>query len=794
LEHCTAFNLKLLSIEKNFFKRQGVLYLKKGDQMRKKELTKSKRRIASVVVSLLLLGAIASWGLDCSLEGIQVREQMGKNKHMGIIKGRILDYETQKYLKDVSVTIKDSDRKVQSDSEGTYIFPEIPVGYYVLAFELEGYYTDTRTDVIVRPARITFVNVELLAVRTLAEEVRVTADYFPTSPDKPGSQRQFNTEELRRDAGSAGDVSRALYNVPGIIKADEEANDLIVRGGSPVENGFYIDNIFIPNINHFPQWGASGGNINMLNMHFIERLDIYTGGFEASYGNRLSSIIDIGYREGNRERFNGQVNLSIIGLGAIAEGPLPNKKGSFMLSGYRSYLDLISGLLDTGTPSDYYDIQGKIVYDIDGSNRLSFLTINGHSETKEDPEYERASGIGDYSWERFRISNLGLNWRHIWGGRGFSETSLSYSFMKGDDDGWKVSDNTPAYSFKYRDEWLTLRNTNQIQLGASHQLKFGVEAQNFRFQSHNFDDDGPKKLNGTYGAAFVTYLVYPFENFSFSPGFRLDYFPLSQRFHVSPRVSFSWVLTRRFSINGAFGMYHQQMPLFLLKQHPENIQLNEMQARHIVLGFKYLLFADTQATLEIYDKRYDHFPMSSLAPYFFLIDDISGDDAMFSNWGRLVDQGKAYARGAEITIQKKLAKNLYGLVSLTYYRARYRDLMGVWRNRLYDNRFIVAISGGYKPSRYWEFNIRWIWMGGKAFTPVDEQKSKEYGWPWVWVDDIMAGYLDDYNNLSVRAERRFNFKKTNLVIYAGAWNIFDHQNELYRFWGTIPYIGLEFEF
>lgn len=775
--------------------------------MRKKDSTRAKICFVLVVAGHILAGAIASWSLDWDSNGTQEMEQMVKDEHMGIVKGRIMDYETQKYLKNVLVTIKDSDWKVRSDSEGAYIFLEIPVGYYVLAFELNGYYTDIRTDVIVRPARTTFLNVELLAVRTITEEVRVTADYFPTTPDKPGSQRQFNTEELRRDAGSAGDVSRALYNVPGIIKADEEANDLIVRGGSPVENGFYIDNIFVPNINHFPQWGASGGNISMLNMHFIERLDIYTGGFDASFGNRLSSIIEIGYREGNRDSLNGQVNLSIIGLGAQAEGPLPKGKGSFLLSGYRSYLDIIAGLLDTGNPSDYYDIQGKIIYDINDSNRLSFLTINGYSETKEDPEFERESGIGDYSWERFRTSTLGLNWRHIWGGRGFSDTSLSYSFMKGNDDGWSVSDDAPVYSFSYRDKWITLRNVSQIHLGSSHQLKLGGEAQNIRFNSHNFDDDGPKKLNGTYGAGFVTYLVYPFENFSVSTGLRLDYFPLSERFHVSPRLSFSWVLTKRFSIDGTFGMFHQQMPLFLLIQHPENIHLNEMQALHLVLGFEYLLFPDTQATLEIYDKQYDHFPMSSLAPYFFVIDDISGDDAMFWNWGRLVDEGRAYARGVEFTIQKKLAKNLYGLVSLTYYRAKYRDLMGVWRNRLYDNRFIAGISGGYKPNKDWEFNVRWIWMGGKAFTPVDEAKSIEYGWPWVWVDDIMTGYLDNYKNLSIRAERRFNFKKTNLIIYAGAWNVFDHPNELYRWWdswgnqyiseymwGAIPYIGIEFEF
>jgi hypothetical protein len=260
-------------------------------------------------------------------------------------------------------------------------------------------------------------------------------------------------------------------------------------------------------------------------------------------------------------------------------------------------------------------------------------------------------------------------------------------------------------------------------------------------------------------------------------------------------------------MNGAFGMFYQQLPLILLKQHPDNLRLGDMRARHFVLGFKYLLRSDTQLTLEAYDKRYDHFPMSPLAPYYFVIDDVNGDDAMFGDWNRLVDDGRSSAQGVEFTIQKKLARSLYGLIGLTYFRTRYRDLMGAWHNRMQDNRYVVCLSGGYRPNENWEFNMRWTWMGGRAYTPVDEAKSIERGWPWVWVDDINAAHLSDYRNLSLRAERRFYFTRSNLVVYAGAWNIFDHPNELYRFWdslgnqylseymwGIIPYLGFEYHF
>jgi hypothetical protein len=260
-------------------------------------------------------------------------------------------------------------------------------------------------------------------------------------------------------------------------------------------------------------------------------------------------------------------------------------------------------------------------------------------------------------------------------------------------------------------------------------------------------------------------------------------------------------------MNGAYGVFYQQMPLFLIKQDPGNAALPDPRARHIVLGFKYLLGQDVQLTLEAYDKRYSDHPMSPDYPYWFVIDDVNGDEDRFWDYGALVGEGRAYARGVELTLQKKISKKLYGLVNLTYYRARYRDLMGFWRNRLFDNRFIVCLSGGYKLSRTWEINVRYTLAGNKAFTTVDEEMSIQSGFPYVRLEDIMAGHLNDYQNFSIRVDKRFSFRGSNLIVFLGALNLFNHKNELYRFWDiygnqylsgymweTIPFIGFEFEF
>jgi hypothetical protein len=229
----------------------------------------------------------------------------------GSICGLITDKETRAPLIGANVMVLNSPWGAASDIQGQYEVKRVPPGNYSIAVQYIGYEKRIVTDVIVRPNRQTQVDVALTLSAVMGEAVVVTGAYFDKTEEAPTSTVSFSNEEIRRAPGSAGDVSRILMGLPSVAKVNDQQNGLIVRGGSPMENGFFIDEIEIPNINHFPMQGASSGPIGMVNVDFIKEVTFQAGGFPAAYGNRLSSVMAMGFREGDRDRFQAQLDLNM---------------------------------------------------------------------------------------------------------------------------------------------------------------------------------------------------------------------------------------------------------------------------------------------------------------------------------------------------------------------------------------------------------------------------------------------------------------------------------------------------
>jgi hypothetical protein len=374
-----------------------------------------------------------------------------------------------------------------TDLEGNFQIQNVPVGSYVLQCSYLGYEPKVIPDVIVKSQRITTIEADLKASVLETDEVIVRPNYFSESEIQPTSVVNMTSEEIRRAPGSAGDVSRIIMALPSVAKVNDTRNNLVVRGGSPMENGYFLDNIAIPNINHFPSQGASGGAMGLVNVDFIKDVSFYSGGFSPVYGDKLSSITDLTYREGNRNELDGQLDMSMQGFGAVGEGPLPGKNGSWMFSARRSYWDLVVDAfnVEASTVPEIVDVQSKVTYNLSDRHKLTFLDILGLDESiikKEQAEENRENVYGEATWN---TNALGLNWRYLWGKRGYSNTSLSHSYMEWNSDWYETRTDSLLTIKISTEETVWLRNVNHYNISPGNSLDFGVEARMVGTQYNN---------------------------------------------------------------------------------------------------------------------------------------------------------------------------------------------------------------------------------------------------------------------------------------------------------------------
>ena len=752
------------------------------------------------------------------LSSVSVHSQTNSPK--GTIKGRVFDAESMLPLPGAHVSLHERKGGTATDDKGQFELPDLPVGNYSVACSSIGYGAVVKTDVIVRSERITFVTIAMEASVIELSGETVTSGYFAEMQTQPLSNITFSSEEIRRAPGSAGDVSRILFGLPSLAKVNDTKNSLIVRGGSPVENGFYVDNIEIPNINHFPVQGSTEGPIGILNIDFVEDVTFHSGAFSANFGDKLSSVMDITYREGNRTARALQVDLSMQGFGGALEGPLDGGRGSYMISARRSFLDLILDLMNekVGLPI-YSDVQGKVAYDLSEHHRISILDVFSIDTQTMNQENALDSKLNIYPRYDYLANTGGVNWQWIWGSSGFSNTSIAHTYARTAADYYQTrTDRQLLANSSIEQEWK-LRNSNHWLLGDRNRLSFGFDvkygAMKYDQSYSDYQDllgqaTDPlllqKSVNGVQAGAFVEFDWGLSRRFTFSPACRVDRSWIREDFTLSPRMALTYHIDESSSLTGSYGRYYQNIPLIIAVQNENFKHLSMPRADHYVLSYSRLLDESVKLTLEVYDKEYSHFPMDPTQPNLFLFDQ-AVTEGIFLNHANLLSGGIARSRGIEVTVQKKLAREIYGLLSGAYYRAQYKGLDGNWYNRAYDNKFNVAIEGGYKPDGEWEFSLRWLYAGGVPYTPFDEQASSASHKGVYDATRINALRLPDFHSLNVRADRRFHFQSSTLVVYLSIWNAYGRRNvAAYTWneiddkiaeetmWGTLPVFGVEYEF
>lgn len=528
----------------------------------------------------------------------------------------------------------------------------------------------------------------------------------------------------------------------------------------------------------------------------------------------------IKFRDANPNELEGQLDFSWIGFGGILEGPVSSKSAAF-LAIKRSYLKYLIDNVDIGTSSapEYGDIQGKFTYEFNPFQKITALVVFADDHNSPDRENAKENAMTHYGSQDLYQGTYGVNWRAVWNESTFSNTSLALTTSRFDENFRETYKEPPAEIPDIRNNsteyvWK-MRNINFQRLGESLSLEFGIDAKYLLNSYDNYlaatanslGDTIPEltmkaRISASYLAAFTNLNFKPLSKIFTTLGLRADYFSLTDFIALSPRFSCQYELSEKTSLNFSSGFYRQNLPLILLAQNKSNRRLKTPLAVHFIIGLQHLLTEDTRLTVEAYQKNYRNFPVDPQQPGLFII-----DENYFQNFENLGDSGKAFSKGIEITLQKKLAESIYGLASATYFRSRYKSLDGVWRNRNYDNRLIISLEGGYKPSSGWEMSMRWIYAGGVPYTPIDATLSDLYNQTVHDDSQINAKRYPAYHSLNLRLDKRFYFNSTNLVIYFSVWNAYSRKNiaeyywndekqkidKIYQ-WTLLPILGVEYEF
>jgi hypothetical protein len=737
----------------------------------------------------------------------------------GIIRGRVIDKETQRPLIGANVLVENNNIGAATDTNGEYKIDNMPVGSLTLRFSYVGYASIYEPDIIVKSDRITFVDAELEETAVESKQVIIKENYFTDIEIEQTSTSKFSTEEIRRAATIGGDISRIINGLPSLSN-DNNTNNIIARGGSPIENGFYLDLIEIPNINHLPIPGSTGGLFSILNIDFVKNINVYTGGFGALYGDKLSSVLDIKYREGNRSENDYQIDLNIAGVSAQAEGPFENGSGSWMLFARHSFTDLMIKLFDLkDDPLTFNEFQTKVVYDLSPNHQISFLDLLSYDKY----EVSKRVALIDYSdyYGKFNITQntAGIVWKYLWNRNGYSNTSFSHLILKNKIPFYTTTTDSLRTRLATTENEFRLRNINFCSFGSQFRLQFGLEGKllsgNYDNYFHeHFNRIGvqipetyiSKKIVTSKFGGFATLEWIPSQGLKFSPGARIDYFSFNNNLHISPRFSFSYQIGKRSVFTGSAGVYYQNLPMYYLSNNDQFKNLKDPVCYHFVLGYNFLFTEDLRLSVEIYDKEYKQLPIDTDQQYIYILDEpIFGID--FKNHNNLVMKGIANSTGIELMLQKKLSDKIYGIISGTFYRSKYRDLQEIWYNRTVDYRYLATVEGGYKFDEYWEVNVRFNYAGGAPYTKFNTFESVQHENGIYDIGSLQAQRLPDYKNLSFRIDRRFYFSGANLTAYIYMWNVFNRENPSHYGWsagGDIPVtykqfdritaFGIEFEF
>lgn len=715
------------------------------------------------------------------------------------IKGTVIDKSTRQPLEFVNVLVVGLGIGASTDSNGNFTITQVPPGIYRLQASFLGYKTALTPEY--RVNHVTpYVQIELEEENTSLNEVVVTASPFQKVVESPVSLRVIGLQEIEKAPGANRDISKVVQNYPGVAFSPiGYRNDLIVRGGGPSENRFYLDGVEIPNINHFSTQGASGGPVGLIDADLIRSVKFYSGAFPADRGNALSSVLDFSLRDGDMERNSLKATLGASEVSLSSNGHL-GKKTSYLVSVRQSYLQALFKVLGLPFLPAYTDASFKLKTRFDSHNELTLLGLGGLDRMKlnlgiegEDAEY-MLSYLPKIEQEIYTVGGVYRHYTPIH----VQTIVLSQSYLNNRNIKYRNNDESSEDNLTLhlgsveQETKLRMENTSSWSVW---KVKAGFDLNYSRYKSDEYRKifaDALREYNyhtdlflwrwGLF--ASIDYAA-PDKSFTASIGVRTDGNNYSDKMkelwrQLSPRLSVSYRLADGLFLSGHVGLYYQLPSYTALGFKGEtgdyvNKHLDYISVSQESVGLSWTPNENMEFTVEGFYKLYGNMPFS-------LSDQIplscKGNDYGTIGNEALSSQAKGRSYGAELMFKWLLTQKLNLSSSLTIFKSEFKDgEQGSYVPSAWDNRFILNVSGTYNFPKHWSLGAKVSCIGGSPYTPYDEAKSS-----LVEAWDVQGRAYYDYSRynqerlpvfgqLDVRVDKTFYLKKCMLGFYLDIQNI-----------------------
>lgn len=728
----------------------------------------------------------------------------GAQEKQGVIKGKVVNAATNEPVPFSTVIIFGTTTGAMTDFDGNFSFTGLEPGYIQLKASSVGFEPFVSPEVLVTRDNSVFIEMTLTESVVGIGDVIVRASPFRKKLESPLSVRIIGIQEIEKNPGGNRDISKVIQSFPGVASTPAFRNDVIVRGGGPNENRFYLDEIEIPYLNHFSTQGASGGPVGIINVDFVEELNFYSGAFPASKGNALSSVLSFRQIDGNSDRMKYRATVGASDLGLTIDGPT-GENSTLIMSARRSYLQFLFSAIGLPFLPTYNDFQFKHKTRIGDKGELTILGIGALDDFElnrkaNETEYQRY--ILDYIPVQKQYSyTFGIKYKRF-RNNGYDTWVLSRSYLNNSQ--YKYAGNVEVDSLKLLDYKSgegenKFRYERTVQLDNGMKFDYGAGLENVLYRNSTLRKfyAGNDLFTDSYDVVFRTNKYSLFgqgsksflnNRLSLSAGIRFDGTSYSAEManplnNFSPRVSLSYSFTEKLSFNFNTGRY-VQLPPYTAMGYSDSMGnlvnrdngLKYIKSDHIVAGFELQPTENLQFTVEGFYKYYRDYPLSvrDSVPLASKSADygIFGDEEVLSE-----ADGRSY--GVELLGRIKNLNGLNLVFSYTLVRSEFKDLEGKYIPTSWDNKHLFNLTATRKLNNNWDIGFKWRFVGGAPYTPYDIEKSSlKVAW------DLQGrGYFDysmynterlkAFHQLDIRIDKSYYFDKWSLMLYVDVQNLYN---------------------